>query len=155
MEYFSCRDMVQSRRSMTKHLRFLVTTEQRRQLTSRGPGSWMDASNVTMCRLRHALLGYFRLCQIRVSQVPEVARTAAKPVHRFSTQRILVAARPMARTSIPRRSKGGRAWTPEKRGEQLWRLHVNCTSSGALVNSIPGTCWSAIHMTVPCCLTST
>lgn len=35
------------------------------------------------------------------------------------------------------------------RWEELWRLHVNCTSSGALVNSIPGTCWSAIHMTVP------
>lgn len=45
---------------------------------------------VTMCRLRHALLGYFRLCQFRVSQVPEVARTAAKPVHRFSPARGLV-----------------------------------------------------------------
>lgn len=41
-----------------------------------------------------------------------------------------------------------------KREGKNWRLHVNCTSSGALVNSIPGTCWSAIHMTVPCYLIS-
>lgn len=39
-------------------------------------------------------------------------------------------------------------------GKNLWRLHINCTSSGALVNSIPGTCWSAIHMIVPCYLIS-
>lgn len=44
-----------------------------------------------------------------------------------------------------RRTKSGK--------KSVWRLlHVNCTSSGALVDSIPGTCWSAIHMTVPCCL---
>jgi len=40
----------------------------------------------------------------------------------------------------------------KRKKRSAWRLHVNCTSSGALVNSIPGTCWSAIHMIVPCCL---
>ena len=38
--------------------------------------------NVT-CRAQRALLGYFRLCQFRISQVPEVARAAAKLDHRF------------------------------------------------------------------------
>lgn len=41
-----------------------------------------SGGNVT-CRAQRALLGYFRLCQFRISQVPEVARAAAKLDHRF------------------------------------------------------------------------
>lgn len=51
------------------------------------------------------------------------------------------------------REREGRKKRTESGKESVWGLlHVNCTSSGALVDSIPGTCWSAIHMTVPCCL---
>lgn len=109
------------------------------------------------------LLRYFGLCQYRVSQVPEVARAAAKPDHRssFAAYSIRI---PPNRTE-EKKSRRGRENREAKEKEnekkrcenremrsrkELWRLHVNCTSSGALVNSIPGTCWSAIHMTVPC-----
>lgn len=101
---------------------------------------------------------------LKVSQVPEVARAAEKRTAPFQGDwkkkkrtRLCVC---YVCPDVCERGEGGGREGREKGKEEtesgkksVWRLlHVNCTSSGALVDSIPGTCWSAIHMTVPCCL---
>lgn len=104
--------------------------------------------NVDRRHLRHALLRCLWLWLILISQVPEVARVASVNtiINRLFAEMF-------------KKKRGVVHIFKYTNDEQLVknlqiedisrRPHINCTSSGALVNLIPGTCWSAIHMTVP------
>lgn len=112
--------------------------------------------------------GTLGCANLKVSQVPEVARAAEKRTAPFrgdwkKRTRLCVCVRVYLQLCLcvyvfvcereKEREKEERKRRTESGKKSVWGLlHVNCTSSGALVDSIPGTCWSAIHMTVPCCL---
>lgn len=121
-------------------------------------------------RSRHALLGYFRLCQFKSQSGTWSSARCGETNRAFSrglekrgqgcacvcvyvcTCYVYVCVKEIEERKREREG-GKRERRTVSRKKSVWRLlHVNCTSSGALVDSIPGTCWSAIHMTVPCCL---
>lgn len=102
--------------------------------------------------------GTLGCANLKDSQVPEVARAAEKRTAPFrgdwkKRTRLCVCVRVYVLSVCVKERERERERRTESGKKSVWRLlHVNCTSSGALVDPIPGTCWSAIHMTVPCCL---